>query len=163
ALPNGAALRDVSFERHVAPLLGRYGCNAGACHGSFQGKGGMRLSLFGHSPALDYIALTRDVLGRRVNIADPEQSLLLLKPAARMPHQGGLRFRQGSWPYQVLRAWIAQGAKQRRGDGTVKRLDAQPREHRFAGSMNTIELHVIAEFADGSREDVTPFCAFRAK
>jgi hypothetical protein len=163
ALPNGATLRDVSFERHVAPLLGRYGCNAGACHGSFQGKGGLRLSLFGHSPALDYIALTHDALGRRVNIADPEHSLLLLKPAARMPHQGGLRFRKASWPYQVLRAWIAQGAKQHRGDGAVKRLDAQPREHRFTGSTDTIDLHVIAEFADGSREDVTPFCTFRAK
>ncbi len=69
----------MSFERHVASLLGRYGCNAGACHGSFQGKGGLRLSLFGYSAAMDYTALTRDGLGRRVSVADPEQSLLLLK------------------------------------------------------------------------------------
>src|SRR6516162_5476473 len=91
ALPNGSALREVSFERHVAPLLGRYGCNAGTCHGSFQGKGGLRLSLFGYSPAMDHTALTREGLGRRVNVADPELSLLLLKPTGRMPHEGGLR------------------------------------------------------------------------
>lgn len=163
ALPSGAALQQVSFERHVAPLLGRYGCNAGACHGSFQGKGGLRLSLFGYSAELDFAALTRDGLGRRVNRADPEQSLLLLKPAARVPHQGGLRFREDSWSYQLIRAWIAQGAKQRRGHGIIKHLDVQPREHRFADQKDTMALHIVAAFADGSREDVTPFCAFRAK
>ena len=162
-LPNKTKLREVSFERHVAPLLGRYGCNAGTCHGSFQGKGGLRLSLFGYSSDLDYAALTRDGLGRRINISDPEESLLLLKPTTRMPHQGGHRFDEGSWSYQVIRAWIAQGAKQHRGDGTLKRLDVQPREHRFTAPEQTKELRVIAEFADGSREDVTPFCAFRAQ
>jgi hypothetical protein len=163
ALPNGAALKEVRFERHVAPLLGRYGCNAGTCHGSFQGKGGLRLSLFGYSAELDYTALTRDGLGRRVNVAEPEDSLLLLKPTMRMPHQGGHRFEEGSWSHHVIRAWIAQGAKQRPGDGTVKHLDVQPREYRFAGPGATTALRVVAEFADGSREDVTPFCAFRAK
>src|SRR5207244_124940 len=41
--------------------------------------------------------------------------------------------------------------------------DAQPREHRFGGPGETVTLKVVAEFADGSREDVTPFCEFRAK
>src|SRR4051794_16396067 len=79
-LPGGAELREVDFERHVAPLLVRSGCSAGACHGSFQGKGGLRLSLFGHAPEKDYLALTRDGLGRRIDPADPDRSLLLLKP-----------------------------------------------------------------------------------
>ncbi len=47
-LPNKTKLREVSFERHIAPLLGRYGCNAGTCHRSFQGKSGLRLSLFAY-------------------------------------------------------------------------------------------------------------------
>ncbi len=162
-LPNETKLREVSFERHVAPLLGRFGCNAGTCHGSFQGKGGLRLSLFGYSSDLDYAALTRDGLGRRVNTSEPEESLLLRKPTTRMPHQGGHRFDEGSWSYQVIRAWIAQGAKQHRGDGALKRLEVQPREHRFAAPGETKELRVVAEFANGSREDVTPFCAFRAQ
>jgi hypothetical protein len=163
ALPNGAKLDRVSFERHVASLLGRLGCNAGACHGSFQGKGGLRLSLFGHSPAMDYAALTHEGLARRVNLCDPEQSLVLLKPTAALPHEGGLRFAARSWQYQVIREWIARGAKWRPGDGDVRRLEVQPREYRFTGPGDTLRLRVFADFADGSREDVTPFCEFRAK
>lgn len=54
----------VDFERNVQGLLGRMGCNTGSCHGSFQGKGGLYLSLFGYSPEKDYLALTRDSMGR---------------------------------------------------------------------------------------------------
>ena len=63
--------RRVDFDRHVASLFGRLGCNAGACHGSFQGRGGLNLSLFGHDPARDFQALTREALGRRVERARP--------------------------------------------------------------------------------------------
>src|SRR4051812_30157257 len=78
-LPDGSALAGVDFERHVVSLFGRAGCNTGACHGSFQGKGGLRLSLFGHAPARDHRALTRDAGGRRVDPYDADHSLLLLK------------------------------------------------------------------------------------
>src|SRR5437762_12541859 len=69
-LPNGGALEQVDFERHVMGLFGRMGCNSGSCHGSFQGKGGFRLSLFGYEPEKDHAAVTRDLLGRRINPAD---------------------------------------------------------------------------------------------
>ena len=36
-----------NFRRHVVALLGRLGCNGRSCHGSFQGQGGFRLSMFG--------------------------------------------------------------------------------------------------------------------
>ena len=36
------------FQKHVVPLMGRLGCNGRACHGSFQGRGGLQLSLFGY-------------------------------------------------------------------------------------------------------------------
>ena len=78
-LPNNAKLERVDFERHVMGLFGRMGCNSGSCHGSFQGKGGFRLSLFGYDPDKDYLALTREALGRRVDTAEPDNSLLLLK------------------------------------------------------------------------------------
>src|SRR4051812_32151377 len=50
----------VDFERHVMGVFGRMGCNMGSCHGSFQGKGGFRLSLFGYAPDKDYVSVTRD-------------------------------------------------------------------------------------------------------
>ena len=46
------------FQKHVVPLLGRLGCNGRACHGSFQGRGGFQLSLFGYDVAGDYYRLT---------------------------------------------------------------------------------------------------------
>ena len=45
------------FQRHVVPLLGRLGCNGRSCHGSFQGQGGFRLSLFGYDFQADHDAL----------------------------------------------------------------------------------------------------------
>src|SRR6266540_6272430 len=78
-LPTGGTLKQVDFERHVMGLLSKVGCNAGSCHGSFQGKNGFRLSLFGYDPSKDYTALTRDALGRRLDRVEPDRSLLLLK------------------------------------------------------------------------------------
>jgi len=75
-------------------LLGRLGCNAGSCHGSFQGKGGFRLSLFGYDPDLDYASMTRDNQGRRVNPTDPDSSLLLLKATGQVEHGGTRPLRQ---------------------------------------------------------------------
>src|SRR6266850_784277 len=71
-LPGGKKLDSVDFERHIMGLFGRAGCNGGGCHGSFQGKGGFRLSLFGFEPARDYFAVTHDNLGRRINSLNPD-------------------------------------------------------------------------------------------
>src|SRR5262245_33106298 len=87
--PSGSAIESVDFERHVAGLLGRMGCNAGACHGSFQGKGGLYLSLFGYSAEKDFLSFTRDNMGRRINVVSPDESLLLLKATGQVPHGGG--------------------------------------------------------------------------
>src|SRR5206468_9758846 len=91
-LPSGVELAEVDFDRHVASLFGRLGCNAGSCHGSFQGRGGLSLSLFGHDPARDFEALTRGAQGRRVNVLEPDLSLVLLKATGQVPHEGGRRF-----------------------------------------------------------------------
>src|SRR5437868_5449268 len=81
----------VDFERHVVGLLGKSGCSAGACHGSFAGKGGLRLSLFGYEPQMDYRALTRGGGGRRINVTEPDESLMLLKATGQVAHGGGAR------------------------------------------------------------------------
>ncbi len=161
ALPGGGSVTKVDFERHVMGLLGRMGCNSGSCHGSFQGKGGLRLSLFGYDPAKDYAALTREANGRRVSIDNPDNSLLLLKATGQVPHGGLTRFSKESWSYRVLRAWIAQGAGWTKGSGDVASIRITPPEQAFARPGLTAQLRVRATFADGQSEDITPLCDFR--
>jgi hypothetical protein len=84
-----------SFRHEVLPMLTRAGCNSGACHGALAGKGGLKLSLRGYDPEADYYVLTRQVLGRRIDLAQPHRSLLLLKPTMTVNHGGGLRYRSG--------------------------------------------------------------------
>src|SRR5437016_3891436 len=84
--PLPPALAKVDFERHVVGLFGRAGCNSGSCHGSFQGKNGFRLSLFGYDPEKDYFSLTRDGMGRRIDPVEPDRSLLLLKATGAVDH-----------------------------------------------------------------------------
>ena len=52
--PVFAAEQEPSFIKDVVSVLTKAGCNAGACHGSFQGRGGFRLSLLGFDPTADY-------------------------------------------------------------------------------------------------------------
>lgn len=70
------------FQRHVVPLLGRLGCNSAKCHGSFQGQGNLRLSLFGFDFQSDHRALRADShseSGPRLRPGDPENSLIVMK------------------------------------------------------------------------------------
>jgi hypothetical protein len=157
-VPTGSHLEAVDFDRHVASLFGRLGCNAGACHGSFQGRGGLTLSLFGHDPARDYQALTRSALGRRVDAIDPDRSLILLKPTGQVPHEGGQRFSAGSWEYRVIRAWIAAGAKRDPSRAAVERIEIRPASLNLKHPGDAGRLAVIARFADGATSDVTAFC-----
>src|SRR6476469_9210073 len=84
------AKETVSFQRNVVPLLGRLGCSGRACHGSFQGQGGFRLSLFGYDFKADLEALTQADSGR-VDLEAPEVSKILEKPTLAIPHKGGKR------------------------------------------------------------------------
>src|SRR5204862_5343757 len=86
----------VSFRNEIIPVLNRAGCNAGACHGTPNGKGGFKLSLRGYDPEFDYHVLTREAFGRRTNPVDPDHSLILEKALALVPHQRGQRFAAGS-------------------------------------------------------------------
>lgn len=101
------------FQKHVVPMLGRLGCNAAKCHGSFQGQGGFRLSLFGFDFQSDHAALRADASsqdGPRLNANDPENSLIVLKPTDQIDHEGGERFEKGSWEHYLLLRWIESGA-----------------------------------------------------
>src|SRR6185437_11997808 len=76
-----------SFRNDVQPILMSAGCSSGACHGAAAGKNGFRLSLRGYDNEGDYLALTRNSMGRRINFAEPEKSLMLLKPTMSVPHK----------------------------------------------------------------------------
>src|SRR6185503_8579591 len=77
------------FIRDIAPILSRTGCNQGTCHGAQAGKNGFKLSLRGYDALFDVRALTDDLASRRVNVASPDDSLMLLKPTGAVPHEGG--------------------------------------------------------------------------
>src|SRR3989442_9070398 len=100
------ATANRSFRNHVQPVLAKTGCSSGACHGAAAGQNGFKLSLRGYDDEGDYLALTRNALGRRIIPADPGRSLLLLKPTTAVPHKGGKRFDVDSLEYRVLAEWI---------------------------------------------------------
>src|SRR5438105_6139545 len=108
-LAGTATAQGVSFRNDVMAVLSRGGCNAGACHGNQNGKGGFKLSLRGEDPTWDYAALTRDGLGRRTDLLRPAESLILRKATATIPHEGGRRFGVGSPEYAALAGWVRAG------------------------------------------------------
>src|SRR5438270_3927576 len=92
----------VSFRRDVIPALSQAGCNMGACHGTPTGKGGFRLSLRGYLPDQDYLTLSRESAGRRIDPMAVETSMILRKPLGELPHEGGLRLARGTKTYEYL-------------------------------------------------------------
>src|SRR5947199_8149423 len=86
--------KPVSFRLDVMPVFFRAGCNTGGCHGAASGKDGFHLGLFGYDPAGDYWRITQQMVGRRLDLAVPEQSLLPLKAIGAVPHSGGRRFKK---------------------------------------------------------------------
>lgn len=147
---------EVSFAKDVVPILTRGGCAGANCHGSIRGKGGFKLSLFGYEPALDYDALVKAENGKRVNLAHPEESLVLKKPTFQVPHGGGIRFKPDSIEYAAIRDWLRAGAKfDSAGSPRITTLSVHPAERRIVGLGSEQRLIVTATYSDGSREDVT--------
>ncbi|MEX0689416.1 MAG: DUF1549 and DUF1553 domain-containing protein [Pirellulales bacterium] len=149
-----------SFERDVMPIISKAGCNGGGCHGALAGKAGFRLSLFGYDPNSDYLAITRDARGRRVDLAEPGASLLLTKPTMAIAHKGGKRLDLGDSDYAMLAAWIEAGcpgpqAGEKRLDGIV----LEPVES-VAAPGQSLPLRVTAKYDDGTSRDVTRWARF---
>ncbi len=151
----------ISFRNEVLPELTRAGCNTGKCHGSASGKDGFRLSLFGYDPIGDQIRLTREQPGRRVHLADPKHSLVVLKAIGTVPHSGGGRIKEGSRGYESLVQWLHEGAKADRPDSAVPMgIDVFPRKSVFAEQEGQQKLVVIARYSDGTQRDVTSMAVF---
>ncbi len=161
--------QPLRFTRDVIPALTKAGCNSGACHGSFQGRGGFSLSLLGFDAAFDYDVLTKSSRGRRVNVGSPDQSLLLLKPIGAVPHGGGRRISADSEVAAVLREWLASGMPGPQDDDLAGlKIKVDPPEAILSfthdGTVGTesqpTRLRITATFGDGSSRDVTPWALF---
>ncbi|QDU94668.1 DUF1549 and DUF1553 domain-containing protein [Lignipirellula cremea] len=144
------------FLTEVMPVFAKGGCNMGACHGNLNGKGGFKLSLRGEDPQTDYLRLTREFAGRRVNRLQPKASLILLKPTSQVSHQGGKRFAVDSPAWRLLADWIAAGAPGPQADSPqLVRLVATPAETIQFAPHDHLQLHVTAHFDNGEQRDVT--------
>ncbi|HEY2787744.1 MAG TPA: DUF1549 domain-containing protein [Fimbriiglobus sp.] len=149
------AEKPISFVSDVQPVLSKLGCTAGTCHGSAKGKNGFKLSLRGYDPVLDHRALTDDLESRRFNRVAPERSLMLLKTSGAIPHTGGVLTSPGEPYYEMLKTWIAQGAK---GDVTtpkVKSIAVFPKNPTLGRIGQTQQFAVVATYHDGHTRDVT--------
>jgi Protein of unknown function (DUF1549)/Protein of unknown function (DUF1553) len=157
-----AAPTDVSevpdFQRHVVPLIGKMGCNGRACHGSFQGRGGFRLSLFGYDFKSDH-----DELYGRLDPETPTESLILQKPLMQVQHEGGPRLKEGSWEHNLLLKWVQSDGPPRADDAAkLTKVEVSPAEIQFTSKDQNQQLTVVAIWADGTREDVTALCRFQS-
>ncbi|MCS6852789.1 MAG: DUF1549 and DUF1553 domain-containing protein [Gemmataceae bacterium] len=149
------------FQHEVMAVLSRAGCNQGVCHGNQNGKNGFKLSLRGEDPEADWRALTRDALGRRIDLSQPANSLLLLKATAAVPHEGGRRFGVGSPEHQVLVRWLAAGAPaDPPGGPRLVGLTVTPAAQVLLEPADRMLLRAEAQFSDGSRRDATGLAVF---
>jgi len=160
---NASTRFPVSFDKDVMPVLTRTGCNTGSCHGAARGKDGFRASLFGFDPDGDYHRITHEIGVRRINLAIPEESLLLKKSIGSVPHTGGKRFDTGSDYYATMLEWLENGANPDPADKkppTVKSVDIYPSQAVLEGSDATQRFVAVATYADGTTRDVTRLAAF---
>ena len=149
-----------SFVRDVLPHLGKAGCSAAACHARAEGQNGFKLSVFSFDPKSDHHQIVHGARGRRVFPSDPGESLLLLKAAGMVPHEGGERITRDSDAWRLLTRWIASGMEYAAKDEPVlDRITVLPSERRYRkGASQRLVVH--AHYSDGSIRDVTSLAGF---
>ena len=152
--------RHNSQPRRLRPRRGsgplEAGLQPGTCHGSAKGKNGFKLSLRGYDPIFDVRALTDDLAGRRVNLASPDDSLMLLKATAGVPHMGGQLIKPGERllrdPPRLDRRWREARPRRRRAWPQIELSPHNPVVPRIGGRQ---QIRVLATYADGEVRDVT--------
>ncbi len=145
----------VDYIRDVGPVLSRLGCNQGTCHGADKGKNGFKLSLRGYDPLFDVRALTDDLSSRRVNLASPDDSLMLLKATGAVPHVGGQLFQRDDIYYSIIRRWIEQGATLNTDAPRVAKIELYPQNPVVQKIGARQQFRVLATYHDGLVRDVT--------
>ena len=156
-----AADPRISFKNDVVPVFSRAGCNAGSCHGAARGQDGFQLSLYGYDPNGDYHRLTREMPGRRVDLAVPEDCLLVTKATGQVSHTGGKLFEPGSKLNNTLLRWINEGAKNDpKPPPSVTEIVLSPNNGLLNGAGAQQQLSVIAKYSDGTDRDATSLAYF---
>jgi hypothetical protein len=145
----------VNFPNQVVPIFTKLGCNSGGCHGKSSGQNGFKLSLLGFEPTEDFEHLVKEGRGRRLFPADPDRSLLLLKPINAAPHGGGQRMEPASHEYKLVRRWIEQGMPYGNdNDAKVASIEVHPPQQAMQRGGQQ-QIVVLAHYTDGTIEDVT--------
>ncbi|MFM8842845.1 MAG: DUF1549 domain-containing protein [Actinomycetota bacterium] len=152
----------VDFENDIQPILTKFGCNSGPCHGKARGQGGFQLSLLGFDSQQDHDAITKEGRGRRVFAGAPEQSLLVAKPTGLVPHGGGRRLEPGGTEAAALLQWIRQGTPRRAPAAPqLQSIQVSPAAITLA-PQQTQQLTVTASYSDGTTRDITSLSAFQS-
>ena len=161
--------RRVTFAREIEGILTKRGCNDTTCHGGVKGRGGFRLSVYGIYPREDYKTIVEGGTFRvltadenpkhpRIDLKQPEKSLVVLKPTFSVPHEGGVRFEVGSTDYETILNWVRSGApygdEAGKQEPTVERVEVSPREVVLQNGARQ-QLIVTALLSNGRREDIT--------
>jgi hypothetical protein len=154
--------QSVDFDNDIQPILTKFGCNSGPCHGKARGQGGFQLSLLGFDSQQDHDAITKEGRGRRVFAGSPQLSLLVAKPAGLVPHGGGRRLEPDGAEVRTLIQWIQQGTPRRAPNAPqLQSIQVTPAAVTLA-PQQTQQLQVTATFSDGSSRDITSLAAFQS-
>ncbi|NQV24323.1 MAG: DUF1549 domain-containing protein [Rhodopirellula sp.] len=160
-IEQATADRPVSFKLDIMPIFMKSNCNTGSCHGAARGKDGFRLSLFGFDPNGDHYRISRELPGRRINLAIPEASLLMTKSVGSVPHTGGKRFGTDSEYYETMLRWLKTGGNNDIGEvPKVLSVELYPPAAVLDGADATQQLTVRAKYSDGTDRDVTNLAVF---
>ena len=153
----GAGEREVavSFATDIVSILTLKGCNGSGCHGSPAGQGGFKLSLFGYDIGADHDAIVADRGRHRVDLKNPEQSLLLRKPTFQEAHGGGRLMETDSEEYETILSWLRQGAPFGSHGARLERLELYPSERVLVGSGAEQRMVAVGRLSDGSTRDMT--------
>ena len=161
--------RPFSFARDIGGILTKRGCSDSSCHGGVKGKGGFKLSLHAVYPRDDYQwiveggtfqVLTTEAGEKvpRINLQEPEKSLLLTKATMAVSHGGGQPLRPNSADYETILNWVRNGApfgeEGKEKSARVVRVEVEPGEVVLAPEGKH-RLLVTAHLSNGQQEDIS--------
>ena len=157
---------SINFPLELGGIFTRKGCNSSECHGSVKGRGGFKLSTNANNPLEDHRWLVKggkfQVYSEkssgpenpRINLENPEESLILQKPTLQIAHGGGEQFDRASLEYQTILRWISNGALYDNQEAVINKLKVFP-EVLILERNRSFQLIVTAHLSNGEKRDFT--------